>query len=115
MLNEMLHQTFDLNDKETAEALCGVRSCDYTVSNIGRYVAESVKEFDSGPFMIRENYFGDSLSSSSFKIAGCNFYIGYWKGQMLALLSTNSSIMAEKYARRMSQLIEANLDSLTTF
>lgn len=107
--NNLLHNAFDKNDASSADMLYTSRSGDFAVSNIGKYVAESVSEFEQGPFKIAEHYFGDSLSSNPTLLASLIAYSQYWNDQIFIMISSNSCTMAEKYARRFAQLMERNL------
>ncbi|CAF1130716.1 unnamed protein product [Brachionus calyciflorus] len=79
-------------------------NCDLCVSNLGRFVSDSYKEFD-GKFSIHEIYCSDLLTSIPRISSSIIMHIIFWRGEIMFQTGANNYYFDEKYFKRLSELI----------
>lgn len=92
-------ELFKGNDDLTqiASILNQENSCDFVLSNTGTYVYDSVKRI-SGPLIISETYYGDSLVSIPNEFAPIMLHTSTWNDCLMIQLSSNRRIFSSENA-----------------
>ncbi|RNA07530.1 hypothetical protein BpHYR1_048307 [Brachionus plicatilis] len=112
-LIEIFNQCFRFtNSSETACKFLNLMDdqvCDLSVSNLGPFVNDYIKEFD-GNFSIKEIYCSDLLLSVPKITNAIIMHVMYWKGETMFQMGANNYYIDLSYFKRYKELLMEFID-----
>jgi hypothetical protein len=105
--NYLLSELLSNPTEEMVATCAGIKTMDFSLSNIGKFVDDEKRFNQTGSFKISESYFGDVLSCSPSIVSGLIVYFQYWNSRIFVTVGSNKSVIAVEHSRKLTRLFES--------